>query len=115
MHCIVRGVIMESIKIQAIAPEFYTNLGKLKNWQTTKLTKGKAVKAHSHKFNAMYFTKGVAELYSKGKKFSLPEYASVFIPKGEEHAWTGVLDNKPLAEIGHFHEGHGIHKIVPEY
>jgi len=106
---------MERIEIHPIKQDFYRNLGKLKGWQITRIGKGQAVKAHSHKFHAVYFTNGVKKLYSKVKTMELPEFASVFVPKGVEHAWSGVLEKMEKAEIGHFHEGHGIHAIVPEY
>lgn len=103
------------IHIHKLAPEMYKDVSKLKGWQETKLEKGKAVEAHFHGFDAMYFTNGVKALYSNGESRNLPEYAAVFIPQGQEHAWSNVQDGKNIAIVGHFHEGHGIHNIVSAY
>ncbi|MBI2148274.1 hypothetical protein HYU23_01205 [Candidatus Woesearchaeota archaeon] len=101
------------IVIHPITEKFYRNLSKLKNWEETKLVRGQAVKIHKHKFDAMYFTSSVKTLYNDGEKIDLPEFAAVFIPKEQEHGWGGA--NREIGIVGHFHEGHGIHAIVPEY
>ncbi len=103
----------KEIKIHNISKNLYNNLSKLKNWEETKIIKNQAVKAHKHKFDAMYFTKGIKTLYSNGKKIKLPDFAAVYIPIGQEHGWSGT--NKELGIVGHFHSGHGIHKIISEY
>ena len=87
----------------------------LQNWEVTSVKSGQSVEAHKHNFNAVYYTNGIKELYSNGKKTTLPDNAVVYIPQGAEHAWSGVQENREIAEVGHFHSGHGVHSIVPEY
>lgn len=100
--------------VHEITSSFFNELSRLNGWQITSIGAGEAVAAHSHEFDAMYFTNGVKELYSEGSKAELPELAAVFIPKGTEHAWSGVR-TAACAQIGHFHPAHGMHKIVAEY
>jgi quercetin dioxygenase-like cupin family protein len=106
---------MEGIQIHEISQQMFQNLGNLKEWEETIVQPGEAVKAHKHDFNAMYIIDGVAEVFSNGKTVELPKRAAVFIPKGVEHSWNGVAKDKEKGIVGHFHSGHGVHKIVGQY
>ena len=104
---------MTRIKINPISKQMYVNLQKLQKWQETPIKKGEAISKHSHQFNAMYFTENVKELCSGNERIKLPKRAAVFIPLGFEHGWNDTLINS--GKVGHFHEGHGIHAVVPAY
>ena len=106
---------MQGIQIHEINEAMYQDLGRLVGWKETTLQPGQAVEAHRHGFNAMYFTNGVSELYCEGERVALPEKAAVFIAQGREHAWNGVREGCDKGVVGHFHSGHGIHKIVDQY
>ncbi len=106
---------MQGVQIHELNEAMYQDLGQLVGWEETTLQAGQAVEAHKHGFNAMYFTNGVSELYSEGEKVALPERAAVFIQQGTEHAWNSVQEGYDRGVVGHFHSGHGIHKIVDQY
>jgi len=105
----------QQIEIHPISAEFFEQINRLPNWEATEFGEKCAVESHEHEHDAMYFTKGVKNLRFGEKRLELPNLAAVFIPRGHEHGWSGVKEGSEKAVVGHFHTGHGIHKIVPEY
>ena len=103
------------LDVHPITPQLFNAVSKLNRWNFSRFNKGQAVQKHSHKFDAMYFVNGVKEVCSGGSRIALPEFAAVFIPKGAEHGWNGIASGKTEAVVGHFHDGHGVHEVVPEY
>gem|GEM_PF-3807912 len=105
----------QEITAYPITEEFFDSLETLPNWEETQFKQGCAVESHKHSHGAMYFTKDVKSLKTEGSKRDLPKYAAVYVPKGREHGWSGVAQGSTQAVVGHFHTGHGLHSLVPEY
>lgn len=104
------------IGVYRLAAETYALIATTPGALRTVLKPGEMIELHSHRFEAWYFTDGVAHLFTATEpRLALPEYAAIRVAPETVHGWSDVYAGKDYGVISHFHIGHGVHKVERVY